>query len=168
MSMHKDLLNRRKCLHIYLNGTQSPDNICDYRYGSILNTEKCITEDNNPVIYENDTQSISELRMNFKENTVLNRNILESIDETSNELDFDFNPVYEIYNPNSKNQHKDLTSYGDDNTKERYTEGNEFWKNPNEKNTENEKTDNSNNFTKSAYKRGKDFWNNLNRKIEFK
>ncbi len=169
MSLHKDLLNRRKCLHIYLNDVQSPDNICDYRYGNILNSEKCMNEKiDKPLVYENKTQSESKLRMNLKDSHFLNENRLDSIDENSDKLDFDFNPIYEIYRPNSENQHKDPTSYGDDNTKERYTEGNEFWNNPNLKNIDVEKTDNSNNFTKSAYKRGRDFWNNLNKKIEFK
>lgn len=169
MSLHKDLLNRRKCLHIYLNGTQSSDNICDYRYGNILNSEKCMNEKiDKPLVYENETQSGSELRMNLKDSPFLNENRLDCIDEDSEKLDFDFDPIYEIYKPNSENQYKDPTSYGDDNTKERYTEGNEFWNNPNKKDIDVNKKDNSDDFTKSAYERGKDFWNSLNKTIEFK
>ena len=72
------------------------------------------------------------------------------------------------YKPNSENQYKDPTSYGDDNTKERYTEGNEFWNNPNKKDIDVSKKDNSDDFTKSAYEKGKDFWNSLNKTIKFK
>ena len=169
MSLHIDLLNRRKCLHIYLNGIQSADNICDYRYGNILNAEKCVNENiDTPLVYENKTQSISELRMNLKDSPFLIENRLDSIDENSDKLDFDFNKINEIYNPNSKNQYKDLTLYGDDNTKDRYIEGNEFWNNPNKQDIDVNKKDNGDDFTKSAYERGRDFWNSLNKTIEFK
>ena len=136
MNTHKDIVNKRKCVHIYNNMAQTADNINEYRYGYAIES------------YNNINMESKEVNDNLEV-------ILETPLQSTNSGNYS-----KLYQDNLNfNEHKDLKMFGNDDTKDMYDGGSKFWRNPNKdelKENKNISTDS----TKSTFEAGKEFWEN--------
>ena len=136
MNTHKDIVNKRKCVHIYNNMAQTADNINEYRYGYAIESYNNINMESKDV---NDNSEI----------------VLETPLQSTNSGNYS-----KLYQDNLNfDEHKDLKMFGNEDTKDMYDGGSKFWRNPNKdelKENKNISTDS----TKSTFEAGKEFWEN--------
>ena len=136
MNTHKDIVNKRKCVHIYNNMAQTADNINEYRYGYAIES------------YNNINMKSKEVNDNLEV-------VLETPLQSTNSGNYS-----KLYQDNLNfDEHKDLKIFGNDDTKDMYDGGSKFWRNPNKdelKENKNISTDS----TKSTFEAGKEFWEN--------
>lgn len=136
MNTHKDIVNKRKCVHIYNNMEQTADNINEYRYGYAI-------------------ESYNNINMESKDVNGEPEIVLETPLQSTNSGNYS-----QLYQDNLNfNEHKDLKMFGNDDTKDIYDGGSKFWRNPNKdelKENKNISTDS----TKSTFEAGKEFWEN--------
>lgn len=136
MNTHKDIVNKRKCVHIYNNMAQTADNINEYRYGYAIES------------YNNINMESKEVNDNLEV-------ILETPLQSTNSGNYS-----KLYQDNlSFDEDKSLKMFGNDDTKDMYDGGSKFWRNPNKdelKENKNISTDS----TKSTFEAGKEFWEN--------
>ena len=136
MNTHTDIVNRRKCVHIYNNMKQTADNINEYRYGYAI-------------------ESYNNINMESKDVNGEPEIVLETPLQSTNSGNYS-----KLYQDNLNfDEHKDLKMFGNDDTKDMYDGGSKFWRNPNKdelKENKNISTDS----TKSTFEAGKKFWEN--------
>ena len=136
MNTHTDIVNKRKCVHIYNNMVQTADNINEYRYGYAIESYNNINRESKEI---NDNSEI----------------VLETPLQSTNSGNYS-----KLYQDNLNfDEHKDLKMFGNEDTKDMYDGGSKFWRNPNKdelKENKNISTD----FTKSTFEAGKEFWEN--------
>lgn len=136
MNTHTDIVNMRKCVHIYNNMGQTADNINEYRYGYAIESYNNINMESKDV---NDNSEI----------------VLETPLQSTNSGNYS-----KLYQDNLNfDEHKDLKMFGNEDTKDMYDGGSKFWRNPNKdelKENKNISTDS----TKSTFEAGKEFWEN--------
>ena len=136
MNTHKDIVNKRKCVHIYNNMAQTADNINEYRYGYAI-------------------ESYNNINMESKEVNDNSEIVLETPLQSTNSGNYS-----KLYQDNLNfDEHKDLKMFGNEDTKDMYDGGSKFWRNPNKdelKENKNISTDS----TKSTFEAGKEFWEN--------
>lgn len=136
MNTHTDIVNKRKCVHIYNNMVQTADNINEYRYGYAI-------------------ESYNNINMESKDVNGEPEIVLETPLQSTNSGNYS-----QLYQDNLNfNEHKDLKMFGNDDTKDMYDGGSKFWRNPNKdelKENKNISTDS----TKSTFEAGKEFWEN--------
>lgn len=136
MNTHKEIVNKRKCVHIYNSMEQTPDNINDYRYGSVLES------------YCNTPEELDEVN---DESEVLLETPLQSTNSGNSS---------QLYQDNLNFKgNEELKIFGNDDTKEIYDGSSKFWRNPN-KDELKEMKNNSTDSTKSTFEAGKEFWEN--------
>ena len=136
MNTHTDIVNKRKCVHIYNNMVQTADNINEYRYGYAI-------------------ESYNNINMESKDVNGEPEIVLETPLQSTNSGNYS-----QLYQDNLNfNEHKDLKMFGNEHTKYMYDGGSKFWRNPNKdelKENKNISTDS----TKSTFEAGKEFWEN--------
>lgn len=136
MNTHTDIVNKRKCVHIYNNMVQTADNINEYRYGYAI-------------------ESYNNINMESKDVNGEPEIVLETPLQSTNSGNYS-----KLYQDNLNfDEHKDLKMFGNENTKDMYDGGSKFWRNPNKdelKENKNISTDS----TKSTFEAGKEFWEN--------
>ena len=136
MNTHTDIVNKRKCVHIYNNMVQTADNINEYRYGYAIESYNNINKESKEI---NDNSEI----------------VLETPLQSTNSGNYS-----QLYQDNLNfNEHKDLKIFGNEDTRDMYDGGSKFWRNPNKdelKENKNISTDS----TKSTFEAGKEFWEN--------
>ena len=136
MNTHTDIVNKRKCVHIYNNMVQTADNINEYRYGYAI-------------------ESYNNINMESKDVNGEPEIVLETPLQSTNSGNYS-----KLYQDNLNfDEHKDLKMFGNDDTKDMYDGGSKFWRNPNKdelKENKNISTDS----TKSTFEAGKEFWEN--------
>ncbi len=136
MNTHTDIVNKRKCVHIYNNMVQTADNINEYRYGYAI-------------------ESYNNINMESKDVNGEPEIVLETPLQSTNSGNYS-----KLYQDNLNfDEHKDLKMFGNEDTKDMYDGGSKFWRNPNKdelKENKNISTDS----TKSTFEAGKEFWEN--------
>lgn len=136
MNTHTDIVNKRKCVHIYNNMVQTADNINEYRYGYAI-------------------ESYNNINMESKDVNGEPEIVLETPLQSTNSGNYS-----QLYQDNLNfNEDKSLKMFGNDDTKDMYDGGSKFWRNPNKdelKENKNISTDS----TKSTFEAGKEFWEN--------
>ena len=136
MNTHTDIVNKRKCVHIYNNMVQTADNINEYRYGYAI-------------------ESYNNINMESKDVNGEPEIVLETPLQSTNSGNYS-----QLYKDNLNfNEHKDLKIFGNEDTRDMYDGGSKFWRNPNKdelKENKNISTDS----TKSTFEAGKEFWEN--------
>ena len=136
MNTHTDIVNKRKCVHIYNNMVQTADNINEYRYGYAI-------------------ESYNNINMESKDVNGEPEIVLETPLQSTNSGNYS-----KLYQDNLNfDEHKDLKIFGNEDTRDMYDGGSKFWRNPNKdelKENKNISTDS----TKSTFEAGKEFWEN--------
>jgi len=136
MNSHKEIVTKRKCVHIYKNMDQTQDNINDYRYGSVLES------------YCNTIEELDEVNDEFEV-------LLETPFQSTNS-----DNSSQLYQDNLNFQgNEEFKMFGNNDTKEIYEGGSKFWSNPDKDELKDIKN-NSTDLTKSTFEAGKEFWEN--------
>ena len=132
MNNYRELVNRRRCIHLYTHAERCNE-IIEHRKGELISntmTQPSIVD------FDDSDEKLHELIQISLNESLKDRFVLKQNSEKS----------------------KEALSYGDEHTKESFTDGTLFWNGNMNKYHRTSKGNNSNMFTKKAFANGKAFW----------